>query len=384
MQRTHFEPEHDAFRDLCRTFFEKECAPHTEEWEAAGKVDRDVWRKAGAAGMLLWEAGEEHGGQGIRDYRYSQVLTEEMVGTGSAGVGFGMQNDVMPPYLMDLATHEQKARWLPGSVSGDIIWGIAMSEPGAGSDLAGIRTTAIREGESYVVNGAKTFITNGLLLDKVVVVAKTDPAQAHKGISLVVVEDGMPGFTRGRHLDKIGQRSQDTAELFFDDVRVPVANLLGEEGKGFGYLMRNLPQERLGAGVHASATMWRALHLTIDYVRTRKAFGQPIGAFQNTRFELAEVKTLCEVVQAYVDKAVVEHVAGRLSPEDAAGLKQWTTDTQNRVIDRCLQLFGGYGYMNEYEIARLWRDARVQRIYAGSNEVMKELVGRSLRLDGAP
>ena len=383
MERTHFEPEHDAFRELCRSFFEKECAPHTAQWEADGKVDREVWRKAGATGLLLWEAAEEHGGQGVRDYRYSQVLAEEMVGTGTVGVGFGMQNDVMPPYLMDLTNDEQKARWLPGSVSGDIIWGIAMSEPGAGSDLGSIRTTAIRDGDHYLVNGAKTFITNGLLLDAVVLVAKTDPTLAHKGISLIVVEDGMEGFSRGRHLDKLGQHAQDTAELFFDNVRVPVANLLGEEGKGFGYLMRNLPQERLGAGVQASAAMWRALELTVDYVRTRKAFGQPIGAFQNTRFELAEVKTLCEVVQAYVDKAVVEHVAGRLSPEDAAGLKQWTTDTQNRVIDRCLQLFGGYGYMNEYEIARLWRDARVQRIYAGSNEVMKELVGRSLQLDSA-
>ena len=298
MQRSHFEPEHDAFRELCRSFFEKECAPHTAEWEADGKVDREVWRKAGATGMLLWEAAEEFGGQGIRDYRYSQVLAEEMVGTGTVGVGFGLQNDVMPPYLMDLSNDEQKQRWLPGTVSGDIIWGIAMSEPGAGSDVASIRTTAIRDGDHYVINGAKTFITNGLLLDNVVVVAKTDPTKTHKGISLIVVEDGMPGFTRGRHLDKIGQHAQDTAELFFADVRVPVGNVLGEEGKGFGYLMRNLPQERLGAGVMAAAVMWRALALTVDYVRTRKAFGQPIGAFQSVKHRIAELYTLVELARA--------------------------------------------------------------------------------------
>ncbi|MDT3441954.1 MULTISPECIES: acyl-CoA dehydrogenase family protein [unclassified Pseudofrankia] len=382
MQRRHFEVEHEAFRDLCRSFFVKECAPRVEEWERAGQVDRDVWRRAGAAGMLLWEAPEEFGGQGVRDYRYSQVLAEEIYATGSAGLGFGLQNDVMPPYLIDLTNQDQKARWLPGSVTGDTIWGLAISEPGAGSDVASIRATALRDGDVYVVNGTKAFITNGLLLDKAVVAVKTDPAQRHKGVSLLVVEDGMPGFERGRHLDKVGQRSQDTAELFFRDVRVPVTNLLGEEGRGFGYLMRNLPQERLGAGVAATGVMWRALGLTVDYVRSRQAFGQTLGGFQNTRFELAEVKTLCEVAQAYVDKAVVEHLAGDLSPEDAAGLKQWTTDTQNQVVDRCLQLFGGYGYMNEYEIARLWRDSRVQRIYAGSNEVMKEIVGRALRLEG--
>ncbi len=381
MLRTHLEPEHEAFRDLCRSFFMKECAPHVEKWEQQGHVDREVWRTAGGTGMLLWEAPEEFGGQGIKDYRYSQVLAEEMYATGSAGLGFGLQSDVMPPYLLDLSNDEQKQRWLPASVSGDLIWGLAISEPGAGSDVASVVTSAVRDGDSYVINGAKTFITNGLLLDAVVVAVKTDPDARHKGISLIVVEDGTPGFERGRHLDKIGQRSQDTAELFFRDVRVPAANVLGEVNKGFGYLMGNLPQERLGAGVAATAVMWRALSLTVDYVRIRKAFGQTLGGFQNTRFELAEVKTLCEVAQAYVDKAVVEHVHGRLSADDAAGLKQWTTDTQCLVVDRCLQLFGGYGYMNEYEIARLWRDSRVQRIYAGSNEIMKEIVGRSLHLD---
>jgi alkylation response protein AidB-like acyl-CoA dehydrogenase len=381
MLRTHLEPEHESFRELCRSFFAKECAPYVDEWERQGHVDREVWRKAGATGMLLWEAPAEFGGEGVKDYRYSQVLAEEIYATGSAGLGFGLQSDVMPPYLLGLSSDEQKARWLPRSVSGDLIWGLAISEPGAGSDVASLRTTAVRDGDTYVINGAKTFITNGLLLDAVVVAVKTDPHERHKGISLIVVEAGAPGFERGRHLDKIGQRSQDTSELFFHDVRVPVSNVLGELNKGFGYLMGNLPQERLGAGVAATAVMWRALSLTVDYVRARKAFGQTLGGFQNTRFELAEVKTLCEVAQAYVDKAVVEHVNGRLSGEDAAGLKQWTTDTQCLVVDRCLQLFGGYGYMNEYEIARLWRDSRVQRIYAGSNEIMKEIVGRSLHLD---
>ena len=262
MLRTHLEPEHEAFRELCRSFFSKECAPFVEEWERRGHVDREVWRKAGAAGMLLWEAPEEYGGQGIKDYRYSQVLSEEIYGTGSAGLGFGLQSDVMPPYLLDLSNDEQKARWLPRSVSGDLIWGLAISEPGAGSDVASLITTAVRDGDSYVINGAKTFITNGILLDAVVVAVKTDPALRHKGISLIVVEAGTPGFERGRHLDKIGQRSQDTSELFFRDVRVPAANLLGEVNRGFGYLMSNLPQERLGAGVAATAVMWRALSLT--------------------------------------------------------------------------------------------------------------------------
>ncbi|WP_131747169.1 acyl-CoA dehydrogenase family protein [Frankia sp. Cppng1_Ct_nod] len=382
MRRTLFEPEHEEFRKLARAFFEKECVPHTGEWEQAGVVDREVWRKAGRAGLLLWSAPEEYGGAGVNDYRYSMVLAEEFWATGTVGVGFGLQNDVMPPYIIKLTTEEQKARWLPGSVSGDIIWALAMSEPGAGSDVKAIRTTARRDGDHYVVSGSKTFITNGLLCDKALVAVKTDPDAGHRGISLLVIDADSPGFSRGHKLDKIGQKAQDTAELFFDEVRVPISNLVGQEGRGFYHLMESLGTERLGAGVGAVAIMKRALALTIEQVRTRKAFGTTIGSFQNTRFELAAIKTLCDVAQAYVDSAVQAYLDGELSAVDSAGLKQWTTDTQCEVVDRCLQLFGGYGYMNEYEIARLWRDGRVQRIYAGSNEVMKEIVGRSLNLDG--
>jgi alkylation response protein AidB-like acyl-CoA dehydrogenase len=380
VRRTLFSEEHEAFRQLCRTFFEKECAPFATDWEKQGHVDREVWRKAGASGLLLWEAPEQNGGAGVRDYRYSVVLAEEYYRTGTTGFGLAMQNDVMPPYLLELTNDEQKARWLPGSVSGDIVWAIAMSEPAAGSDLKAIRTTARREGDHYVVNGSKTFITNGLLADAVIVVAKTDPDAGHKGISLIVVEEGMEGFVRGRKLDKVGMHAQDTSELFFSDVRVPVANRLGEEGRGFYYLMQGLAQERLGTAVTGMAVTKRALELTIDHVRTREAFGQPIGAFQNTRFELADVKATVDAIESYVDRAISLHVDGELSSDDAASLKQWVTDRQCEVVDRCLQLFGGYGYMTEYEIARLWRDSRVQRIYAGSNEVLKELVGRSLNL----
>jgi alkylation response protein AidB-like acyl-CoA dehydrogenase len=379
MKRTHLAPEHEEFRALARGFFQRRCVPYLDQWEQAGVVSRDVWKKAGETGLLALWVPERFGGAGIEDYRYSQVFTEEFYLTGSAGPGFGIQNDVMQPYLM--TTEEQKQRWLPGTALADIIWAIAMSEPGAGSDLKAIRTTARRDGENYILNGSKTFITNGILADHVIVVAKTAPELGAHGISLFVVEEGMAGFTRGRKLDKIGMRSQDTAELFFSDVRVPATNLLGEENHGFAALMAGLPQERLGVGVIAYAVMRRALELAIEYVRCRDIFGAPLGAMQNTRFELAELKTLLDVTESYVDRAVQQHLAGALSPEDAAGLKQWTSEQQCVLVDRCLQFFGGYGYCNEFEIARLYRDSRVQRIYAGSNEVMKEIVGRSLRLE---
>jgi alkylation response protein AidB-like acyl-CoA dehydrogenase len=381
MRRTIFEPEHEDFRHLTRDFFVRECAPHTDEWEQRGYVDREVWRRAGAAGLLMWSAPERYGGSGVRDFRFNAVLTEEFFKSGTAGFGIAVQNDIVAPYLLDLATAEQQARWLPGSVTGDIIWALAMSEPAAGSDVKAIATTAVRDGDDFIINGSKTFITNGLLADNVIVVTKTEPSLAHKGISLFVVEEGMPGFTRGRKLDKVGQRSQDTSELFFSDVRVPASNLLGQPNQGFYHLMRGLPQERLGIGVAGVSVMERALSLTVSYVRDRKVFGQPIGAFQNTRFELADLHTLTQVCRVYVDRAIEAHCAGELTAEEAAGLKQWVTDRQWDLVDRCVQLFGGYGYMNEYEIARLWRDSRVQRVYAGSNEVMKEIVGRSLRLD---
>jgi alkylation response protein AidB-like acyl-CoA dehydrogenase len=380
MRRTIFEDVHDQFRQTARTYYEKECVPHADEWERAGQASREAWLKAGAQGLLGWEMPEEYGGSGVSDFRFNAIVTEEYWLTGSVGVGFGVQNDIMAPYLLDLTTDEQKGRWLPGVCTGEIITALAMSEPGAGSDVRGISTTARRDGDHYVINGAKTFISNGLMADLVLVACKTDPDAGHKGISMIVVEDGTPGFSRGRKLDKIGQKAQDTAELFFEDVRVPVTNLLGEEGRGFYYMMRNLPKERLGIAVHAVACSRRAYELSLAYAKEREAFGQPIGTFQVNRHALAEIRTKIEVMQTYLDHCIVAVNAGELTPEEAAGAKWWTTETQWEILDRCLQLHGGYGYINEYEIARLWRDARVQRLYGGTNEIMKDLIGRSMGL----
>ncbi|NKY60472.1 acyl-CoA dehydrogenase family protein [Nocardia flavorosea] len=380
MRRTILEPEHEQFRQTARTFFEKECVPYVDEWEKAGRTSREVWLKAGELGLLCWEAPEEYGGAGIKDFRFNSILNEEYWLSGSVGVGFGVQNDILAPYFIELTTEEQRKRWLPGMVSGELITAIAMSEPGAGSDVRGIRTTARRDGDHYVINGSKTFISNGLLCDLVVLACKTDPAAGHKGISLIVVEAGTPGFTKGRKLDKIGQHSADTAELHFEDVRVPVENLLGEENKGFYHLMRNLPTERLGIAVHAVAGAQRAYNLTLPYARERQAFGQPIGTFQVNRHFLAEMQTKLEVMWAYLDTCIAALNAGELTAQEAAGAKWWATETQWEILDRCLQLHGGYGYMNEYEIARLWRDARVQRVYGGTNEIMKDLIGRSMGL----
>ncbi|MBY8862892.1 acyl-CoA dehydrogenase family protein [Nocardia sp. CA2R105] len=380
MRRAILEPEHEQFRQTARTFYEKECVPHVDEWEKAGQTSREVWRKAGDLGLLCWEVPEEYGGAGIKDFRFNAILSEEYWLTGSVGVGFGVQNDILPPYFIELTTEEQRKRWLPGMVSGEIITAIAMSEPGAGSDLRGLRTTARRDGDHYVINGSKTFISNGLLCDLVVVACKTDPDAGHKGMSLIVVEAGTPGFTKGKKLDKIGQHSADTAELHFEDVRVPVENLIGEENKGFYHLMRNLPKERLGIAVHAVAGAQRAYDLTLAYAREREAFGQPIGTFQVNRHSLAEMQTKLEVMHTYLDQCIMALNAGELTAQEAAGAKWWTTETQWEIVDRCLQLHGGYGYMNEYEIARLWRDARVQRVYGGTNEIMKDLIGRSMGL----
>ncbi|MBY8862934.1 acyl-CoA dehydrogenase family protein [Nocardia sp. CA2R105] len=380
MRRTIFEPEHEQFRQTARTFFEKECVPHVDEWEKAGRTSREVWLKAGQAGLLGWDVPEEFGGSGIVDFRFNAILNEEYWATGSVGVGFGIQNDIVAPYLIDLTTDEQKRRWLPKFVTGEIITAIAMSEPGAGSDLAGLRTTARREGDEYVINGSKIFISNGLLSNLVIVACKTDPAAGRKGVSLIAVEADTPGFTRGRKLDKIGQHSADTAELHFQDVRVPISNLIGEENRGFYHLMRNLPKERLGIAVHAVAGARRAYELTLAYAQDRKAFGQAIGTFQVNRHALAEMRTKIEVMQTYLDQCIVAANAGELTAEEAAGAKWWTTETQWEITDRCMQLHGGYGYMNEYEIARLWRDVRVQRVYGGTNEIMKDLIGRSMGL----
>jgi alkylation response protein AidB-like acyl-CoA dehydrogenase len=379
MQRDIFETEHDAFRDTVRTFLAREAIPHHEQWEVDGQVDRAVWKAAGAAGLLGTDVPEEYGGGGVPDFRYNAVVTEEICRAGTTGLGFSLQNDVTAPYLLRLATEEQKRRWLPGFCSGEIITAIAMTEPGTGSDLQGIKTTAKRNAEGdWVLNGAKTFITNGILADLVIVVARTDPDAGSRGFSLLVVERGMAGFERGRRLKKVGLKAQDTAELSFTDVHVPAANLLGEEGRGFGYLMQNLAQERLSIAVGAIAGASRALQLTVAYTKDRTAFGSPLSAFQNTRFELAEMDTEVTVTQVFVDRCIREHVESELAATDAAKAKWWATDVQNRVVDRCVQLHGGYGYMLEYPIAKAFVDSRVQSIYGGTNEIMKEIIGRSL------
>ncbi|GAA2562295.1 acyl-CoA dehydrogenase family protein [Pseudonocardia hydrocarbonoxydans] len=379
MQRDIFDSDHDAFRDTVRTFLAKEVLPHHDGWEADGHVDRAVWKAAGAAGLLGTDVPEEFGGGGVEDFRYNCVVTEEISRAGTSGLGFPLQNDVIAPYLLRLATPEQKKRWLPGFCSGEIITAIAMTEPGTGSDLQGIATTAKKQDDgSWLLNGAKTFITNGILSDLVIVVAKTDPEAGARGFSLLVVERGLAGFERGRNLNKVGMKAQDTAELSFTDVRVPAENLLGEEGQGFIYLMQNLAQERLSIAVGSVAGAARALELTLDYVKERKAFGKPVSAFQNTRFELAEMDTEVTVTQVFVDRCIRQHVEGELSISDAAKAKWWASDVLKRVVDRCVQLHGGYGYMLEYPIAKAFVDSRVQSIYGGTNEIMKEIIGRSL------
>ncbi len=378
MQSALYEAEHDAFRAMVRDFLAKEVVPHHEAWAEAGIVDRSVWLKAGEQGLLGMDVPEEYGGGGVKDFRYNAILAAEVSRVGASGLGFGLHNDVVAPYLIDLCTDEQKARWLPRFVTGEIITAIAMTEPGAGSDLQGLQTTARRDGDDWVLNGSKTFITNGINADLVIVVARTDPEAGARGFSLLVVERGMPGFERGRNLDKIGLKAQDTAELFFDDVRVPSANVLGTEGHGFFHLMNNLPQERLSIAAVAVAASRLILDLTVDYCKSRTAFGRPIGKFQNTRFELAEMHTEVSIAETYLEKAILEHNAGRFSVEDAAMAKWWTTELQKRVVDRCLQLHGGYGYMLEYPVARAYLDSRIQTIYGGTTEIMKEIVGRSL------
>ncbi|MDF5751589.1 acyl-CoA dehydrogenase family protein [Spongiactinospora sp. TRM90649] len=380
MRRDLFEEEHLLFRESVREFMTREITPHHAEWEKQGIVPRDVWKHAGEMGMFGFSVPEEYGGAGITDFRYNVVIVEEIIRIGATGLGFGLHNDIVAPYLVHLTDDEQKRRWLPGFVTGELITAIAMTEPAAGSDLQGIRATATRaEGsDHYVLNGQKTFITNGINADLVVVAAKTDPGAGARGITLLVAERGMDGFTRGRNLEKIGMHAQDTAELFFHDVRVPVANRLGDaDGQGFVQLMRNLPQERLSIAVAAVAAAESALEATIEYCRSRTAFGRNLGSFQNTRFVLAELATEVEIARHYVDKCVLALNAGELDAVDAAKAKWWTTELQNKVMDRCLQLHGGYGYMLEYPVAKAWQDSRVQTIYGGSTEIMKEIIGRS-------
>ena len=380
MTRSLFTEEHRLFRDSYRHFVEKEMVPHYEQWVKDGMVSRDLWLKAGEQGFLGLNVPEEYGGAGVDDYRYSTIMMEEVARASvpGAGGGMGLHNDICIPYLLTYATAEQKQRWLPGMCRGELISAIAMSEPDTGSDLAGVRTSAVRRGDHYLLNGQKTFITNGILSDLVIVVAKTDPTRGHKGISLIIAERGMKGFERGRLLDKVGLKAQDTAELVFSDVEVPVENLLGEEGQGFYYLMRQLPRERLNVAVGAIAACETALVLTLEYCKQRTAFGKPIGSFQNSRFKLAEMQTEITIGRVFVDHCIEELMEGELSAEKAAMAKWWASDLQKRVVDECVQLHGGYGYMLEYPIARAYLDARVQSIYAGTNEIMKEIIGRSL------
>ncbi|MEU8104450.1 acyl-CoA dehydrogenase family protein [Nonomuraea muscovyensis] len=378
MRRDLFDEEHLLFQETVREFMAREVVPHHERWEKDGIVPREVWKKAGEIGMFGFGVPEEYGGAGITDFRYNTVILEEIIRHGATGLGFSLHNDVMAPYVVELTDEEQKRRWLPGFVSGELITAIAMTEPGAGSDLQGVRATAVREGDHYVLNGQKTFITNGINADLVIVVAKTDPEAGARGVTLLAVERGMEGFGRGRNLDKIGMKAQDTAELFFDNVRVPVANRLGPaEGEGFFQLMRNLPQERLSIAVGAVAAAETVLEQTIAYCKSRQAFGRSIGSFQNTRFVLAELVTETDIARQYVDRCILALNAGELTAVDAAKAKWWTTELQTKVIDRCLQLHGGYGYMLEYPVAKAWVDSRVQTIYGGTTEIMKEIIGRS-------
>jgi alkylation response protein AidB-like acyl-CoA dehydrogenase len=385
MRRTLYEDVHEDFRASFRTFLEREVLGEEGrygEWERQGIVPREVFALAGKGGFLGMAVPERHGGAGASDFRFNAIVGEECqrAGVGSFGLGITLHNDICLPYFLTYCDESQRERWLGGIAAGELITALAMTEPGIGSDLAAMSTRARREGDHYVVDGTKTFITNGINADIVIVAVKTDPSERHRGISLLVVERGMEGFSRGRNLEKIGQHAQDTAELSFAELRVPVENLLGEEGEGFRYLVSNLPQERLSIAAAAAAAAEAALGWTLDYVRERQAFGQPIGSFQSARFTLAELRTEVEIARSYVDRCILALNGNELSAEDAAMAKWWCTELQGRTVDRCLQLHGGYGYMLEYPIARAFADARVTRIYGGANEIMKEIIGRSLGL----
>jgi len=377
--RTLFSADHEAFRDSVRRFIEREIIPHHAAWEDQGYVDREVWRKAGENGLLCLTMPEEYGGAGV-DKLFSIVQIEELTRAGCSGIGFGLHSEIVAPYLLRYGTEEQKQRWLPRLANGEMIGAIAMSEPAAGSDLQAVKTTALRRDDHYVLNGSKTFITNGWHADLVIVVAKTNPEAGAKGTSLLVVERGMPGFEKGQRLKKLGLKAQDTSELFFDNVKVPLENLLGGENSGFVSLMQELPWERLQIAIAAVASAQIAIDRTIDYVKERKAFGQAVASFQNTRFTLAELQTQVQVARVFVDRCIELLMKRELDAATASMAKYWTTDLQCKVIDECLQLHGGYGFMWEYPIARQFADSRVQRIYGGTNEIMKEVIARSMGL----
>lgn len=375
--RTVYTAEHELFRDQVRRFFEKHIVPYHRQWERDGIVPRSLWLEAGAHGLLCPMLSEEYGGAGA-DFGYSAIIIEEIARTNCSGPGFPLHSDIVVPYIADLARPERKREWLPKMARGEMIGAIAMTEPGMGSDLKAVRTTARRDGDHYVINGQKTFISNGQNAGIVIVVAKTDPAAGRKGISLICVEEGTPGFTKGRNLEKIGLHAQDTSELFFDDVRVPVENLLGEENRGFSYLIRNLPQERLVIAIRAATSMEVMLEKTIAYAKERKAFDQPIIDFQHNRFKLADAKAQATMFRVFADHCLALHLKGQLTVELAATAKLLGAEMQNRLLDDFLQIHGGYGYMAEFEIGRAWADARVGRIYGGSSEIMREIIGRTL------
>ena len=375
--RTLFNSDHEALRDTVRRFLENEAVPHHEEWEQSGQVPKELWRKAGEQGFLCPMVSEEYGGLGA-DFLYSVVVSEEISRAGLTGIGWGLHTEIVAPYIEHYGSEALKQKYLPKMVSGEMIGAIAMSEPGAGSDLQGVKTTAVKDGDHYILNGSKTFITNGQNADLVIVVAKTDPSKGAKGTSLIIVEEGMEGFEKGKNLKKVGMKAQDTSELFFQDVKVPAENLIGQEGMGFIYLMQELPQERLGIAINGLAMAESAFQHTLDYVKERKAFGQPVAGFQNTQFKLAEMRTQLDVARAYVDRCLELHLKKELDIPTAAGAKYWITDLQCDLIDECVQLHGGYGYMWEYPIARMFADARVQRIYGGTNEIMKTIIARAV------
>tara|TARA_B100000686_G_scaffold221447_1_gene228544 strand:+ start:1175 stop:2314 length:1140 start_codon:yes stop_codon:yes gene_type:complete len=376
--RPIYSSEHELFRDNARRFFREELEPNIDQWEKEGRLPREFWRKAGENGFHCCGIPEEHGGPGA-DFMYNMVLSEEVgYAVGGASVGFSVSSDIVAYYLLHSGTDEQKQQWLPKMVSGEAIPAIGMTEPGCGSDLKAVRTTAVRDGDEYVINGQKTFITNGQNCDFVLLACSTDPEAGAKGISLIIVESNRDGFSRGRNLEKIGQKAADTSELFFADVRVPVSNLLGKEGSGFAVLMNELPRERITIACRAFAEAQRAFELTVDYVKERKAFGHKVYEFQNTQFKLAEIKTDLAVGWAYIDQCLLRINEGKLTPEEGAMAKLWTTETGSKIIDACLQLFGGYGYMSEYPISRLYVDSRVRKIYGGTSEIMKLVIGRTV------
>jgi acyl-CoA dehydrogenase len=379
IKRTVFESEHEMFRDSFRKFLQEEAVPHHEQWEKDGQVSREFWRKAGEVGYLSPTVPEAYGGVEV-DFRYNAIVDEEVANFGLTGIGFGLHSDIAVPYIMAYGSEEQKQKYLPGCVSGDIVTAIAMTEPGTGSDLQGVKTNAVLsdDGEHYILNGSKTFITNGQLADLIIVVAKTDPNAGSKGTSLFLVEADSAGFVKGQNLHKIGMKAQDTSELFFQDVKVPKENLLGTEGMGFIYLMQELPQERLSVSLSAVACAESILEQTVTYVKERKAFGKEIASFQNTQFKLAEMSANVTMARVFIDKCLELHINKELDPVTAAKLKLLTTDLQCDVVDECLQLHGGYGYMWEYPVARAYADARVQKIYAGTNEIMKLIIGRAM------